>query len=533
MKGRILLTNQLFSMNHIPEPKEFIVVSDHMWFTHEKAFNKTTLLHRFITTFSYAKEHTIQRFWVGDSSKLGPFTRACKYLRSKGVKEVCIFDPIDQPLIRSIKSICKRQKLKLTIENTPAFLESHEDLDDFLKAHPPPTRKGIKRYSHSVFYKWQRERLDLLMSNKKPIGGKLSYDTQNREPFPKKMNRDPTFVKSLPLPSGVTGRDLQVMLDYINKEFKHNPGSLPMGGTGVGAKAKDEDRNDSVYLYPMNHSQAQSRLRLFIKKALSNFGAYEDAIHPNIPYGYHSVISSCLNNGLLTPSDVLHAIQKIGRDKLKGSMLASVEGFVRQVFGWRSYCRLVYREERDTMMRSNHLRHTKRLPKSWFTNKKITTKIPWLDSLFEEAYTRAYAHHIVRLMVFSQWFLLMRIHPRDVLDWFWSVVSIDAYEWVMVPNVLGMGQYADGGIMMSRPYVSSANYLEKMSRKTLDGNVMIGNEEYSWQDVWKALYYDFLMNQETRLRKMYAYASSYARLKKISSDQKKQWKSLAKKYRKL
>jgi len=544
MKGRILLTNQLFSLDHIKEPKEKVVVSDHMWFTHEKAFNKTTLLHRFITTLAYSNKHKLRRFWVGDPSRSSPFTRACKFLKTKGVKEVCIFDPIDKPLVQSIKNICKRQGLKLTIEDTPAFMETHDDLNSFLKSHPPTKKKGIKNYTHTTFYKWQREKLNILMTGKKgekdnhkPIGGKLTYDTQNREPFPKGMDTDPTSIKTLPLPSGVSGSDLKEMTDYINREFKHNPGSLPIVKSGVGVS----DGNDSVFMYPMDHSQALTRLKTFIKKSLPNFGAYEDAINPNIPYGYHSVLSSCLNNGLLTPKEILGEIQsvikKIGSEKLKGSILASIEGFVRQVFGWRSYCRLVYREERETMMRSNHLRHTKRLPRSWFTDKEITTKMTWLDSMFQDAYKRSYAHHIVRLMVFSQWFLLMRIHPRDVLDWFWSVVSIDAYEWVMVPNVLGMGQYADGGIMMSRPYVSSGNYLEKMSRNTLNGNVLLGKgkqtKEYPWQEVWKALYYDFLMNQDKRLGKMYAYASSYARLKKVSDTQKKEWKNISIKYRKL
>lgn len=547
MRGRILLTNQLFSLDHVKEPKDGIVVSDHMWFTHEKPFNKTTLLHRFITTLAYSKKHKIPRFWVGDPSRIGPFTRACKHLKSKGIKEICMFDPVDKPLIQSIKSICKHQGIKLTIEDTPAFMETHNDLDSFLKDHPPTKKKGVHNYSHTTFYKWQRERLGILMkgtkNNQKPIGGKLTYDTENRDPFPKGMDTDPTHVKTLPLPSEVKGYDLKEMIDYIHKEFNHNPGSLPIVKSGVERVVSKDHRkggNDSVFMYPMDHSQAIKRLKLFIKKSLPNFGAHEDAINMNILYGYHSVLSSCLNNGLLTPKEILEEIQKvirkIGSEKMKGSMLASIEGFVRQVFGWRSYCRLVYREERETMMRSNHLRHTKKLPRSWFTDKEITTGIPWLDSIFRGAIKRSYAHHIIRLMVFSQWFLLMRIHPRDVLDWFWSVVSIDAYEWVMVPNVIGMGQYADGGIMMTRPYVSSANYLEKMSRNTLDGNIILEKGKktkgFPWQEVWKALYYDFLMNQEKRLGKIYAYTSSYARLKKIPESQKKEWKDIAIKYRK-
>jgi deoxyribodipyrimidine photolyase-related protein len=534
-KGRILLPNQLFSFKYIPEPKKFVVVSDHMWFTHEKPFNTTTLVHKFISSHAYANVNNVKYFWVGEHTPIrksnvqGPFTQACKYLKSLGVNIVHIFDPIDQPLVQSIQRICKREKIELGIDDTPAFLETNKDLDEYLKEHPPKKIKGIRSYSHTPFYKWQRTRLNLLMTKDgKPIGGKLTYDTENRDPFPKDLTTDPSFVKPLPLPKGISIKDVNTIVKYVHTEFKDNPGTI----SGTIKSTKDLG---AVNMYPMNNSQAISHLKTFLKKSLPNFGKYEDAIHPNITYGYHSVLSSSLNNGLLTPSQVLDEIKKIittHSKKLNGDFLASIEGFIRQIFGWRSYCRLIYREERDVMMRSNYLKHTKRLPKSWFRNEEITTKIPWLDTMFKNSYSHAYAHHIVRLMVFSQWFLLMRIHPRDVLDWFWSVVSIDAYEWVMVPNVLGMGQYADGGIMMTRPYVSSSTYLEKMSRKTLKGDVKIGKKEYTWQDVWRALYYDFLMNQEKRLGNMYAYSSSYARLRKTSETQKKEWKAISKKYRK-
>jgi deoxyribodipyrimidine photolyase-related protein len=500
-----------------------------MWFTHEKPFNKTTLIHKFISTRAYAKQNKFLYFWVGDNTdKVGPFTRACRYLKGQGVTEICVFDPIDKPLIQSIKSICKTEQLSLRIDDTPSFLESNADLDTFLRDHPPKTQNGIRSYSHNTFYKWQRQRLNILMTkDNKPVGGKLTYDTENRKPFPKGTTTDPTFVRQLPLPKGVSGSDIKDIIDYVGKEFKSNPGVLPILPPGEGGRL---DLGNVSY-YPMTTKQAKQRLTLFIKKALSSFGPYEDAIHPDIIYAYHSVLSSSLNNGLLTPNEILSEINKLSPPD--STLLPSIEGFVRQVFGWRSYCRLIYREERDVMMRSNYLKHTNRLPKSWFTNKDITTKIPWLDDMFKHAYDTSYAHHIVRLMVFSQWFLLMRIHPRDVLDWFWSVISIDAYEWVMVPNVLGMGQYADGGIMMTRPYVSSNTYLEKMSRNTLKGNVILKKNEYPWKDIWRALYYDFLMKQQPRLGKMYSYSSSYAYLKKTTDTQKQKWKTISKKYRKL
>jgi deoxyribodipyrimidine photolyase-related protein len=281
--------------------------------------------------------------------------------------------------------------------------------------------------------------------------------------------------------------------------------------------------------YPLTREVALGRLNTFFKEMLPKFGPYEDAFrHENVPYGYHSVLSSSLNNGLLTPDDVIGKIREYSR-KLPGKFLASLEGFTRQVIGWRSYTRMVYREERDTMVKRNYLGHSKRLGKDWFRGESPpTTGIDWLDTLFRDATERAYAHHIVRLMVFSQWFLLMRIRPLDVLDWFWSVVSIDAYEWVMVPNVLGMGQFADGGMMMRRPYVSASAYLKRMSGNTLPKSHKT-DDTVGWDTKWDALYYSFLMDHEARLEKIYAYSRSYAYMRKAPKEKQDEWKEISRK----
>jgi deoxyribodipyrimidine photolyase-related protein len=180
----------------------------------------------------------------------------------------------------------------------------------------------------------------------------------------------------------------------------------------------------------------------------------------------------------------------------------------------------INRQERQVMLRSNFLAHRRPIPKYWFRYNpdKPLTGIEWLDNLLTDAQERAYAHHIVRLMVFSNWFLINQYNPRDVLNWFWSVVSIDAYEWVMVPNVLGMGQYADGGMMMNRPYVSASAYLEKMSNGKVSSKI------------WTSLFYVFLMKHEKTIGKMYAYARSMAYIRRVSPKQRKQWKDDVKKY---
>lgn len=535
-EGRILLTHQLFPKASVPEPASRVVVADHMWLTDEKPFNKLTLLHRFITSSQYAAEHGYHRCWIGDHPR-GPFTAACRLLKKQGCNVVRMFDPVDQPLDKSIRRICKRQGLHLVIEDTPAFTETHAQLDAFLKEHPPSKRKtpdgktSVNGYNHDTFYKWNRTRLGLLMTKggKKPLGEKWTYDTENREPFPKSLKDDPTTLVTAKtvaeagsgLSSQFIKEEVPRILRFIKEKYNSNPGVL------------DYDNPASAIVraarYPLTRKDALGRLDAFFKKMLPKFGPYEDAFrHKSVPYGYHSVLSSSLNNGLLTPDDVTGKIREVS-GKVRGKHLASLEGFTRQVIGWRAYTRMVYREERNTMVKRNYLKHTKRLGKGWFTGEAPpSTGIDWLDGMFRDATERAYAHHIVRLMVFSQWFLLMRIQPLDVLDWFWSVVSIDAYEWVMVPNVLGMGQFADGGMMMRRPYVSASAYLKRMSGNTLPKKDTV-KDSLNWDTAWDALYYAFLMDHESRLGKIYAYSRSYAYIKKAPKEKQTEWKMIAKK----
>ena len=536
--GRLLLNHQLFPPKYIPESADVVVVSDSMWLIDDKPFNKLTLVHRILSANLYADENDYHRT-SGFLGNILPLEDALKNLKSKKIKIVKLFDPLDKPLLQTVERLVKRHKMALEVEDTPAFTETHEDLDRFLKEHPPKEKGGIRKYNHSTFYEWQRRRLDILWSSgDKPLGGKLSFDVENRDPFPPKMESDPTIYK----PGTGTGTDtgtgtiginakikeqIQKVAEYVESKYTKNPGILfRKSSSGSGS----DDLVERLIMYPLTNAEAKKRLVIFLKKMLPDFGKYEDAFQPGVSFGYHSVLSSSLNNGLITPGDILEAVQSLP-GKTVNKHLASLEGFVRQVFGWRAYCRLVYRQERQVMMRSNFLVHTRRLPGTWFRysgddgegdkkKSKSLTNIEWLDNLLLDAQERAYAHHIVRLMVFSNWFLLNQYHPQDVLKWFWCVVSIDAYEWVMVPNVLGMGQYADGGIMMTRPYVSAGAYLEKMS----------GGKVKDEGGIWTALYYGFLMKHQRTIGKMYAYARSMAYIHRSSPSKQMEWKAIVKNY---
>lgn len=288
----------------------------------------------------------------------------------------------------------------------------------------------VGTYNNAVFYKWIRKEKDILMNKDKPINGKWSYDTENREPFPKNFSTD---VK---LEYGNSKYEKEAY-DYIDKYFKNNLGDV------------------KIYL-PITHEDAKKHLMKFLKYRLDNFGKYEDACSENINFGYHSILSAMLNIGLISPIYVIEQTTKY----INKVSYASIEGFVRQIVSWREYVRMLYQLEHKKFIKDNFFNHKRHINKSWYDG---TTGIAPIDHLIKKALNLSYLHHIERLMHIGNFMLLNMFSPKEVLEWFISVVSIDAYQWVMEPNVYGMSQFSVGNLMMTRPYFSSSNYIDKMS----------------------------------------------------------------------
>jgi len=241
--------------------------------------------------------------------------------------------------------------------------------------------------------------------------------------------------------------------------------------------------------------------------------------------GYHSGISALLNIGLLNPLEVIEkAIKK------KSVKIQSIEGFVRQILSWREYVRLLYIKEHKTFKKQNFLKHTNKISKSWYNG---TTGIVPLDNIIKKALKIAYLHHIERLMIAGNLALLMQIKPTDIYKWFIEIVSIDAYEWVMEPNVYGMSQHSVGQLMMNRPYYSSSNYIFKMSNyKKSDQNekIILNDESYEWYEIFDALYYNFINDNKSYLKSIYATANSVFILNKKSTNEKTRLFKIAKLY---
>jgi deoxyribodipyrimidine photolyase-related protein len=429
--------------------KKKVIIEDPVYFTKYNTHKLKLILHR-ASMKKYADEHKLEYI---------DFYDADKFYKSNKLDITC-FDPVDHDVLNNLKKYAKINNFKIDMFETPEFITTYEDLDTFNKEHKN------KRFIHdSQFYRWQRERLKIL-SNKK-----LSLDSENRKPFLKTQQEvfTPKVNKNKYVTEATT---------YVNKHFSKNFGS------------------SDNFFYPIDHEDAQDWLDDFIKHRFKLFGDYEDAIGKNIKFGFHSVLSPLLNIGLLTDQDILDKVLPL-ETKIP---LNSFEGFIRQVIGWKSTMRYFYEFYYEKQFGKNNLNHKRKLTHHFWEGK---TQIPIIDDTIKKLHDTGYLHHIERLMVMGNFMLLCEINPDDVFKWF--MLTIDAYQWVMVPNIYGMSQYADGGLLMTKPYFSSSNYILKMGDyKQNKENKIFG--KYTWCEIWDALYYRFIHKNHEILRKIYATA---------------------------
>jgi deoxyribodipyrimidine photolyase-related protein len=343
-----------------------------------------------------------------------------------------------------------------------------------------------KKYSHEEFYKYQRRKLNILInSDNKPVNGKWSFDNENRLPLPKNHKVIKTVTQ--------TKKNKYIMeaTKYVNTHFKNNYGSL------------------DNFIYPIDQLSSKKWLMKFLKERLINFGAYEDAVDENEPFVYHAVISPMMNIGILTDTEVVTISYKYYLENTKHITIQSFEGFIRQVIGWRNYVYTLYLLEGPELYETNQLKHHNQINDKFWTGE---TGMKPIDSIIYKIVDYSYVHHIERLMYLGNFMLLCFIDPKQVYKIFMEW-TIDAYDWVMVPNVFGMCQYSSS-MMMTRPYFSSSNYINKMSsfkRSTSDG----------WSETWDALYYNFINKHQDLFIKNYAIAQQVKNwTNKSESEQK-------------
>jgi deoxyribodipyrimidine photolyase-related protein len=331
---------------------------------------------------------------------------------------------------------------------------------------------GRKQLRLEFFYREMRRKHDVLMNDDQPVGGTWNFDKDNRGSFGKD---GPGFVpKPVGFKPDATTREV---LQLVEKRFAKHPGSL--------------DKFD----WPVTRAQANEALEDFIAHRLADFGRVEDAMWTGEPYLYHSRLSAALNLKLLDPREAIAvAVEAYWK---KRAPLPAVEGFVRQLLGWREYIRGVYWHFMPGYANLNTLDATRPLPEFYWTG---DTEMNCLRETIGQTLKYGFAHHIQRLMVTGTYALLLGVNPVEVHKWYLAVY-VDAVEWVELPNVLGMSQYADGGIMASKPYIATGKYIQRMSNYC-DG-CRFKPEQATGPDAcpFTTLYWDFLMRQEELLRK--------------------------------
>jgi deoxyribodipyrimidine photolyase-related protein len=445
----IVLPNQLFREHPcIEKNTTVILVEEYLFFDQYKFHKQKIKYHRATMKFyeSYLNQQGISIYYIDSKTKHSDIRNLIPYLSQKGVKQIKICEPVDDWLERRLEKQCQLHQMELVMKDSPLFINTRKELQNYFL--------NKKRFFQTEFYIDQRKKRNILMDEtEKPIGGKWTFDDENRKKYPK--GKKPPKVEPIP----ENNFDLEA-IDYINEKYKDNYGRLN-------------------YKYPTTFKEADKWLEDFFKYRFQEFGAYEDAIVDNENILHHSVLTPMMNTGLLLPFTIIQ--KAIGYAEKNNISVNSLEGFVRQILGWREFIRAVYvlkgRQERTT----NFWNFTNEIPKSFYSAK---TGIYPIDSTITKTLNTAYNHHIERLMILGNFMLLIEIHPDSVYQWFMEMY-IDAYDWVMVPNVYGMSQFADGGLMATKPYISGSNYILKMS------NMPKGN----WQDTWDALFWHFMNKQ--------------------------------------
>ncbi|MFN0275594.1 MAG: cryptochrome/photolyase family protein [Chitinophagales bacterium] len=447
-KTGIIFPHQLFEQNILVSACDTIYLVEEWLNFKQYSFHKRKIaFHRASMKFyeSFLQAKKIKVIYIDSFSKMADIRNLLPYLKKQKVNSFEYIDTTDYWLEQRINKISTAHKLDAIKHPTPHFLNSSDDIVAYFS--------NKKRMFQTDFYKYQRQSRNILMENKQnPVGGKWTYDDENRLKYPK--GKTPPQVDFLKPNSFYTEATT-----YTNKYFSDNYGIL-----------------NTDFIYPTTFSESKTWLQTFFKTRFSDFGPYEDAILVNENILHHSVLTPMLNAGLLTPQFIIaKALKYAGNNDIP---LNSLEGFIRQIVGWREFIRAVYELKGKEERTKNYWGFTRKIPSSFWDG---TTGIEPIDSTIKKVLETGYCHHIERLMVLGNFMLLCEFDPDEVYRWFMEFF-IDAYDWVMVPNIYGMSQFADGGLMATKPYISGSNYLMKMSNY----------KKGSWQNVWDGLFWRFM-----------------------------------------
>lgn len=391
--------------------------------------------------------------------------------------------PDEYRLDQQLSAFCQTLALPYKMEDSYHFLTKREDLKVFFH--------GKKQLIMEFFYRDMRKKFNLLMQQGKPEGEQWNFDKNNR----KKWKGTPT----IPPPYLPKTNELLKLKEMIDSEGVKTIGHF----------------NELHFLYPLNRTEALKQLDYFCQHLLVHFGDYQDALHTEEINLFHSRISFALNTKIIHPLEVVETVIAFYRKHSNDIELSQVEGFVRQIIGWREYMRGIYWKEMPSYATKNALENTNPLPDFYWTAK---TKMNCLHHSISNSLENAYAHHIQRLMITGNFALLAQIHPDAVDQWYLGIYA-DAIEWVQITNTRGMSQWADGGIVATKPYVSAAAYIDKMSNYCTDCHY---NKKKRLGDdacPFNSLYWNFLDDKKHYFSKNNRMAMMLRLLEKIPSEE--------------
>ena len=465
MEALCILGNQLFPEKYFDKFKKMHVfmAEDHELCTYYK-FHKHKIILFLSTMRHFSQALKSQGFKLkyhelGHVEPKSYLEKLAQFIRRKGIKVLNIYEIEDKFMESRLINLSQSLEIELRVHQSPMFTCSREEFSGYLKLKKKPFMRS--------FYEWQRKRLNLLMDGDKPIDGRFSFDTENRHKIPKGYE--------------VPKRKLcdqdkidQEVIKLVEELFQDHPG-----------EAKS-------FWLPTDRPAALAQFHEFLHDHLNKFGPYQDAILDDNGFLHHSLISSSLNIGLLTPEELVSSTIK-HFDKNE-TPIESVEGFIRQVIGWREFVRGIYQHFSETMETTNFWKAERKMKPCWYTGE---TGLPPLDDSIKRAIHTGYSHHIERLMILANLMNLCEIHPSEVYKWFMELYA-DSSDWVMAANVYGMGLMSDGGIFATKPYISGSNYIIKMSNY----------KKGPWCDIWDGLYWRFVekhfdfFEQNPRMRMM-------------------------------
>ncbi len=386
-------------------------------------------------------------------------------IRRHRPRRVVLLEAGEWRVERRIESVCREESVELVWLDDPHFFASRQDF----RQHA----RGRKQLRMEFFYREMRRRHGVLMEGRDPAGGKWNFDAENREPF---SRTGPGLIPppiAFP-PDAIT----QEVIQLVEQAFPNNPGSL------------------RHFDWPVTPEQAADALGDFIEHRLPFFGRFQDAMWTGEPVLYHSRLSAAMNLKLLEARGAVSAAEDAWRNG--AAPLPAVEGFIRQILGWREYVRGVYWLWMPAYLGWNELDARAGLPGFYWTGE---TEMRCLREAVGQTLEYGYAHHIQRLMVTGLFALLAGVEPRQIHEWYLAIY-VDAVEWVELPNVLGMSQFADGGRMASKPYAASGKYISRMSNYCrgcrYDPAQSVGENACPFT----TLYWDFLMRNEEKLRRV-------------------------------